>query len=110
MPLLDAYVEAGIDMLQSFQPLAGNDFAAAYEQYGDKLTFITGIDTQRGESMSPQEFRDDILQAYAIGRQKQRFVLGMTHMLQHTMPMDNVHAIFDVIAMIHAGAFENRSS
>ena len=107
MTLLDAYVEAGLDMLQAFQPLAGNDFAAAYATYGDKLTFITGIDTQRGESMTPQEFRDDIRQAYAIGRQKQGFVLGMTHMLQHTMPMDNVHAIFDSITIIHDGVFEN---
>jgi hypothetical protein len=52
---------AGLDMQQAFQPLAGNDFAAAYAMYGEKLTFITGIDTQRGESMGPQEFQDDII-------------------------------------------------
>jgi len=34
-------VAAGVDILQTFQPKAGNDFAAAYAQYGDRLCFNT---------------------------------------------------------------------
>lgn len=107
MTLLPSYVEAGVDLLQAFQPLAGNDFAAAYAQYGDWLTFVTGIDTQRGETMTPQEFREDIVGAYRIGRTKPRFVLGSTHMLQYTMPDANVRAIFNTIAEIQAGLHDH---
>ena len=106
MPLVDSYVEAGIDMLQAFQPLAGNDFAAAYEKHGDMLTFVTGIDTQRGETLSPQEYREDILKVYKIGITKPRFVLGMTHMLQFTMPLENIRVIFDTLAEIKSGNYE----
>ena len=105
MTLLDSYIEAGLDMLQAFQPLAGNDFAAAYAMYGDKLTFVTGIDTQRGESMGPQEFQDDIINAYKIGHAKPRFVLGTSHMLQYTMPDANVRALFDTVAHLQAGLY-----
>ena len=105
MTLLDSYVEAGLDMLQSFQPMAGNDFAAAYEKYGDKLTFITGIDTQQGEAMGPQEFKEDILKSYSIGREKKRFVLGTTHEMQYTMPDANIRIMFDTVADIHAGRY-----
>jgi hypothetical protein len=66
-PFLDYYVEAELDILQSFQPGAGNDFAEAYGRLGDRLTFSTGIDVQQGERMTPDELRDDILRAYRIG-------------------------------------------
>jgi len=68
MPFLDYYIDAGLDVLQSFQPKAGNDFKAAYEQYGDRLTFATGIDIQRGETMTPQELRDEIVHNYQLTR------------------------------------------
>lgn len=103
MTLLDSYVEAGLDMLQAFQPLAGNDLASAYGKYGDQLTFITGIDTQRGEAMTPLELKDDIVRNYKIGQSKQRFILGTTHMLQFTMPIDNSRAIFETVGDLHGG-------
>jgi hypothetical protein len=103
MPFLDHYVEAGVDILQSFQPKAGNDFEAAYERYGDRLTFATGIDTQQGERMSPQQLRQDILRSHRTGRRSGRHILSMTHMMQYTMPMDNVRALFDVVREIQAG-------
>lgn len=107
MTLLDSYVEAGLDMLQSFQPKAGNDLASAYEKYGDKLTFVTGIDTQQGETMEPNEFKEDILKACRIGSGKKRFVLGTTHEMQYTMPDANVKVLFDTVADIHAGKYSS---
>jgi len=97
IPFLEDYVEAGVDALQSFQPKAGNGFAGAYERFGDRLTFATGIDVQQGERMTPEELRTDILRSVEIGRTKRRHVLAMTHMMQYTMPAPNVHAIFDTI-------------
>jgi uroporphyrinogen-III decarboxylase len=100
MPFLEHYVAAGVDALQSFQPKAGNDLETAYAEYGDDLTFITGIDIQRGESMTPEALREEILHNVRIGRATDRFILGTTHMMQVTMPMSNVRAIFDTIREI----------
>jgi uroporphyrinogen-III decarboxylase len=105
MPFLEHYVAAGVDALQSFQPQAGNDFAAACEQVGDHLAFATGIDIQRGESMRPQELRNDILRSYEIGRRKGRHILSMTHMMQYTMPPDNVRTILETVGEIQAGRY-----
>jgi uroporphyrinogen decarboxylase len=104
MPFLAHYVEAGIDALQSFQPKAGNDFSAAYEAYGDRLAFATGIDTQQGERMAPGELRDDILRACEIGRRHGRHILSMTHMMQYTMPPENVRAILETVGEIQGRA------
>jgi uroporphyrinogen-III decarboxylase len=103
MPFLRYYVEAELDQLQSFQPKAGNDFAAAYAEYGDRLAFATGIDIQRGEMTTPQALCQEILDNYAIGRIKGRHVLGTTHMIQYSMPMENLLAILDTVQEIQAG-------
>ena len=102
-PFLDFYVEAELDILQAFQPKAGNDFLSAYKKYGDRLAFATGIDIQMGEQMSAQEMRESILSSYQIGKTHGRHILGMTHMLQYTMPSHNIKAIFDTVYEIQAG-------
>ena len=107
MPFLDYYVEAEIDILQSFQPRAGNDFDAAYDKYGDRLCFMTGIDIQRGEAMSAEELKAEIIHNYRLGRSKGRFVLGTTHELQYTMPDENIRAIFDTIKEIQQGKYDD---
>ncbi len=106
MPFLEYYVEAGLDILQSFQPKAGNDFEAAYAQYGDRLAFATGIDVQQGEWMTPQEIRADVLHSYHIGGRNGRHILGMTHMMQYTMPARNIQAIFDTVREIQVGVHD----
>jgi uroporphyrinogen-III decarboxylase len=103
MPFLKYYVEAGLDILQPFQPKAGNDFTAAVEQVGNQLTFCTGIDIQLGELMTAEELRTDILKYYQIGKKTGRHILGTTHMLQYTMPEENTKAIFRTVAEIQSG-------
>ncbi len=103
MPFLEHYVRAGVDVLQSFQPKAGNDLQAAIERYGDRLTFATGVDIQQGEAMTPAELRESILASYGIGRQTGRHILAMTHMMQYTMPLENVRAILDTVREIQDG-------
>jgi uroporphyrinogen-III decarboxylase len=100
MPLLPYYPEIALDALQTFQPKAGNDFEKAYNEFGDKLTFVTGIDIQLGELMSSDQMHDDILKNFNIGRTKNRFILGTTHELQFTMPETNMHAIFETVGEI----------
>jgi hypothetical protein len=106
MPFLEHYAEAGVDILQGFQPKAGNDFKSAYEEYGDRLCFATGIDTQVGESMAPRELRESILKNYRIGKTRSRHILGMTHNLQYTMPEENIRAIFETVREIQEGKHE----
>jgi uroporphyrinogen-III decarboxylase len=103
MPFLPYYVEAELDILQSFQPKAGNDFAAAYAEFGDRLTFSTGVDVQRGELLTPEELRHDILRAYRIGGRNGHHILGYTHMLQYTMARENVEVILETVREIQRG-------
>jgi uroporphyrinogen-III decarboxylase len=106
MPFLRYYVDAELDILQSLQPKAGNDFAAAHAEFGDRLTFSTGVDVQRGETMTPEELREDILRAYRIGGRNGHHILGYTHMLQYTMPAENIDVILRTVREIQAGVHD----
>ena len=103
MPLLGDFVAAELDILQSFQPKAGNDLAHAVAQYGDRLAFNTGVDIQRGETLTPEELRADIIYQYRTGMQKGRFILGTIHNLQVTMPEANLLALFETVGQIQRG-------
>jgi uroporphyrinogen-III decarboxylase len=103
MPFLEYYVQAGVDILQPFQPKAGNDFAEALARVGSQLAFATGIDIQLGELMSPQELREDILKFYRLGKQTGRHILATTHNLQFTMPQENVREILRTVREIQTG-------
>jgi uroporphyrinogen-III decarboxylase len=107
MPFLEYYVEAEVDILQTFQPKAGNDLQSALKQFGDRLTFCTGVDIQRGETMTPDELREDILRAYRIGGRNGHHILGYTHMLQYTMPDKNIEVILGTVREIQAGLHDS---
>jgi hypothetical protein len=102
-PFLDYYVEAGLDILQSFQPKAGNNFRESYTKYGGRLCFVTGIDVQQGEQMTAQQLSDSIIESYRVGKIHNRHILGMTHMMQFTMPRENIDAVFQTVHDIQAG-------
>jgi uroporphyrinogen decarboxylase len=102
-PFLDYYVEAELDMLQSFQPKAGNNFKESYTKYGDRLCFITGIDVQQGEQMTPAQLRENIIESYRTGKIHGRHILGMTHMMQFTMPKENIETVFNTVHEIQSG-------
>ena len=103
MDHLQAYVDLELDMLQAFQPAAGNDFEKAYSEFGDKLTFVTGIDIQQGERWTPEAFREDILKFYKTGGRNGRHVMATTHEMQYTMPIENIRSVFETIEEIRMG-------
>jgi uroporphyrinogen-III decarboxylase len=106
MPFLPYYVEAEVDILQSLQPKAGNDFATAYAEFGDRLSFSTGVDVQRGEMMTPEELKEDIVGADRVGGRNGHHIVGYTHMLQYTMPAANVKVLLQTVRDIQTGVYD----
>lgn len=107
MTLLKDYVDAGLDLLQAFQPKSGNDFEKAYKEFGGRLTFVTGIDIQQGESWTPEQLKADILKSYRTGGRNGRHVLATSHEMQYTMPLANIRTIFETLDEIRKGEHGN---
>ncbi len=104
-PLLDGFVDAGVDMLHPFQQVAGNNLAAAKSEYGGRLCFVTGIDVQKLPTMAPGEVRNSMLHAARICSPGGGFVLCPTNFLQSDTPVENLEIMFNTIYDIQKGRF-----
>lgn len=96
-PLLDLFVEAGLDGLHPFQPLPGNNLDDALDKYGGKLCFIGGIDVQKIAAQTPQETYDNIMAHARKASAAGGFILAHTNGLQGDTPVENLKAMFDAI-------------
>ena len=56
--------------------------------------------------MTPDEYKQDILESYHIGRAKNRHILGTTHEIQYTMPDENIRVLFETVRDIQAGMYD----
>lgn len=105
MPLLDKFVEAGVDMLHPLQQSAGNDLAAAKAEFGRHLCFVTGIDVQLLPTIGPAETRESILGAVRAGARDGGFVLCPTNFLQQDTPVENIKIMFETIEEVQRGRY-----
>lgn len=75
--LMDDLVELGIDVIDSLNPSAGNELDEWKRKYGDRISFMGGVDTHRVLSRgTPQEVREEVrLRLRQLG-QGGGFILG----------------------------------
>ena len=104
-PLLGGIVDAGVDIIQSFQPAAGNDFRTAKAEFGDRICFATGIDSQTLGGKTPAEVRESILESVSIGAPGGGYILSTNHALQVDAPDENIKALFDTLEEIKANRY-----
>lgn len=102
-PLLDLFVEAGLDALHPFQPLPGNNLAEAKARFGDRLCFLTGIDVQRISERTPDEVYTDIVETSRVAAEGGGFILAHTNGLQNDTPVENLKAMFQAIDDVKKG-------
>jgi uroporphyrinogen decarboxylase len=63
-PILDDYVAAGLDGWQGIQPRIGMDLKLLKERYGDKMTFIGGVNCETLTDGTPEQIEEEV--RYAI--------------------------------------------
>lgn len=97
-PLLDDFVEIGIDVLGPVQASAGklSDFASLKRRYGRALTFCGGIDTHRVlPHGTPEEVRAEVRRVIGLLGPGGGYLLGAVHTIMRDVPPENVLAMVD---------------
>ncbi len=100
-PLLECFVEAGFDILNPVQCSArGMDPVALKRRFGNRLVFWGGgVDTQRTLPFgTPAEVRDQVRERIETFAPGGGFVFAAIHNIQANTPIENVLAMFDVLA------------
>jgi uroporphyrinogen decarboxylase len=96
LPIIPDLIEIGLDVLNPIQPLAkGMSLKAIKEDYGDKLSFLGGVDIQQILPMgSEQEIADHIRDRIAAGSGNGGYIIAPAHIIQPDTSVENVKAFF----------------
>lgn len=100
---LPELVELGLDVLEPCQPC--NDLAALKEQYGDRLTFWGGIDTQKLLPFgTPDEVRREAARVIRTLGKGGGHIIGPSQEIMKDVPLENVVALIETIIEERAAA------
>ena len=98
LPLLDDFVDMGVDILNPVQTsVAGlEDTFALKEKFGDRLSFHGAIDVQQMmPNATPAELEAEIARrVYDLGRNG-GYILAPCHNIGHDVPPENVVMLFE---------------
>ncbi|MEW5901404.1 MAG: uroporphyrinogen decarboxylase family protein [Acidobacteriota bacterium] len=99
-PLLEAFIEAGFDILNPVQVTAAG-MGAAYlkETYGQSLVFWGGgVDTQTTFAFgTPAQVREQVLRRCEILAPDGGFIFNAVHNIQANTPVENIVAMIDAV-------------
>jgi uroporphyrinogen-III decarboxylase len=99
-PLLEGFIEAGVDILNPVQcSAAGMDAATLKAKYGDRLVFWGGgVDTQKTLPFgTADEVRAEVRERVRIFGEGGGFVFNTVHNIQSRTPTENVLAMYEEV-------------
>jgi uroporphyrinogen decarboxylase len=96
-PFIEDLIEAGVDILNPVQPLAKDmDHQRLKEQFGSRLCFHGGLDTQqllpRGR---PTDVADGVKRVISHLAPDGGYIFAAAHNIQADVPPENIHAMFN---------------
>ena len=94
LPLIDMFIEAGINCLQSLQANAGMDVSKLQEKYAGRMIFWGGISVEILLTGSTADVRKNVKQACQKAK-KGGIILGPSHSIAYGVPYDNFMAMLD---------------
>jgi uroporphyrinogen decarboxylase len=97
VPFIDDLVEIGVDILTPIQVSAANmDTKRLKNDFGDRISFLGGIDTQGVLPFgSVDDVRDEVKRRIEDLAPAGGYILGAVHNIQPEVPPENIFSMFD---------------
>ena len=100
MPIIQSLIEIGVNVLNPIQESAENmNQNDIKEKYGDKLSFICGLDTQNFlVNAEVEDIKTQMKQkAKSLSVGGGGYIVGVSHTLQHDVPPQNIKVIVEAL-------------
>jgi len=93
-PLLESFIELGIDVFHPLEPLPANDHDAIKATFGDRLTFLGAIDIKKAMPGSVDDVEAEVRRRiHSLGKGGGYIIAPANH-LQHDVPAENIVALY----------------
>lgn len=100
IPLMDMFIEAGVDCYQSLQTTAGMEVGLLKERFGDRLCFWGGVPVETLIAGSAGDVRQAVRVAMERGAPGGGFILGPSHSVAMNTRYENFMALLDEFAKL----------
>lgn len=100
VPLIDDFIEMGIDILNPIQTSAGkmSDLAGLKKQFGKNIIFCGGIDTHRVlPTGTPADVREEVKRVIDLLGEGGGYMVSSVHTIMNDVPPENVLAMVDAV-------------
>lgn len=94
--LLPGLVEVGIDLLHPLEPLPANDMAAIKAQFGERLSFMGGIDIKQALPGSVADVEAEVRGRIQVLAPGGGYILAPANHLQPDVPPENIVALYEL--------------
>jgi len=98
-PVIQDFIEIGVDILNPIQPMAkGMDSRKIKEEFGDRLAFWTGVDTQYVLAHgSVDDVRREVQKRIDDLAPGGGYIFSPSHNIQYRVKPENIIAMFDEV-------------
>ncbi len=97
-PLLDQFVEAGIDALCPLEPMAGMEIGEIKREYGDRIALVGNIDcSQLLVHGTKEEVRRSVRECISKAAPGGGYVLSSSNTIHHDVDPDNYLAMLEAL-------------
>lgn len=97
-PLIPDFIECGLDILDPIQKVKGMEIEKLKAEFGDKLTFHGGIDTQDLlPTGSPAEIKSEVKRVIETFGRGGGYIAAPVHNVQADVPVENIIALSDAV-------------
>ena len=110
VPLIDDFIEMGVDILNPIQTSAGkmSDLSGLKERFGKNIVFCGGIDTQLVlPNGSVEEVRDEVRRVIRLLGEGGGYMVSSVHTIMNDVPPENVLAMVDAVIEIGGYPFKD---
>ena len=100
VPLIDDFVEIGVDVLNPIQTSAGKmaDLSSLKKRFGKDILFCGGIDTHRVlPSGTTEEVRAEVKRVMGMLGEGGGYMVASVHTIMNDVPAENVLAMVDAV-------------
>lgn len=94
-PLLPGMIEAGIDCLQVIEVKAGMDLLKLYRQFGDRLSFMGGMDVRVLYSNNLEAVNRELSAKIPVVKENYGYILHSDHSIPNTVSYDTYRYFVD---------------
>lgn len=92
--LVPEFIEMGIDVVHPLEPVSGMDPAQVKRDYGDRISFLGGVDISHAMPGTPEDVRADVDRCLRDLAPGGGYILAPCNHLQADVPAENVVELY----------------